>query len=183
MTERSINSGSAPQIVIRSGGDVLVKGWENDQVLAESSGNWGLEVKRKKGQIEVQIGGNGQVLVPFGSSVKVYAGRSGMVENVQGTVSIVAGWDAHVVQSNVLRQASAGRAMDIDCRRIEGNELNLTAGWHLRCAIREEQNVRYLVDDLGGKWQATTGAGSTLIRLKAGGDVTLVTDQAVVENR
>ena len=90
--------------MVRAGGDVQVKGWENDRVLAESSGIWGLQIKRKKSGIEVQIGGNGQVLVPFGSSVKIYAGKKRHAsEDVQGTVSIVAGWDARIARSNVLR--------------------------------------------------------------------------------
>ncbi len=176
MTERSISSGSAPQVVIRAGGDVQVKGWENDQVLAESSGIWGLQIKRKKSVIEVQIGGNGQVLVPFGSSVKIYAGKNGGVENVQGTIHVIAGRDACITESNVLVQATAGRELEIDCRQAEGRELTLSSGWHLRCWIRELKNVSYLIDDLGGKWQKTFGDGGTLIRLKAGGDVTLVTD-------
>jgi hypothetical protein len=63
--------------------------------------------------------------------------------------------------------------MDIDCRQIEGQELKLNAGWHLRCRIRELKNARCLIDDLSGKRQATFGDGSAMIRLKAGGEVTL----------
>jgi hypothetical protein len=181
MTERSIFSGMAPRVVIRAGLDVVVKGWENDRVLAESSGNWGLQIKRKKERIEVQVGGNGQVLVPFGSSVKVYAGKNASVEDVQGTVSVVGGWDVRVERCGMLAHASAGRAMDIDCRQIDGYEIKLSAGWHLRCFFRELKDVLYLVDDLNGKWQLALGDGSTLIRLRAGGDVTLFRDQPVVE--
>jgi hypothetical protein len=179
MTERSIFSGKTPQVVIRSGADVLVKGWDSDRILAESSGVWGLQVKRKKGAIEVQIGGSGQVLVPYDSRVTIYAGKSSEVQEIQGTVRVIAGWDVRIAQSNVLAQASAGRKMEIDCLTIEGRELKLSSGWHMRCWIRELRDVRYLIDDLGGKWQATFGDGSTRVQLKAGGDVTLVSDQPV----
>ena len=72
MTERSIFSGSAPQLVIRAGGDVTVKGQESDRVLAETSSAWGLQVRRKKDTLEVQIGGSGQV-----SSVSVNGQSAG----------------------------------------------------------------------------------------------------------
>ena len=179
MTERSILAGKSPQIVIHAGGDVLVKGWDSERVLAESSGIWGLQIKRKNGVIEVQIGGSGQALVPFDSSVKVYSGKSSEIQEIRGVVSAVAGLDVRISQSNVLAQASAGKAMDIDCRVTEGPELKLTAGWHLRCWLRDVKNVKYLIDDLGGKWQTVLGDGSVVIHLKAGGDVTLVTDQPV----
>lgn len=174
MTERSIFSGSAPQVIIRAGGDVIVKGYDSDRVLAETSGNWGLQVKRKKGAVEVQIGGNGQVLVPLGSSVKVYAGKNAQVHAVEGTISAVAGRDLRIVEGNVLAQASAGGAIEIDCRTVASDKLKVSAGWHLRCWLRDLKNVKYMIDDLGGKWQAVVGDGRTLLWLKAGGDVTLV---------
>ncbi len=180
MTERSIFSGKTPQVVIRSGADVLVKGWDSDRVLAETSSFWGLQVKRKKGAVEVQIGGSGQVLVPFASQVTVYAGKSGEIQGVQGTVSIIAGWDARFVQCNLLAQVSAGHTLEIDCRGVAGRELKFTSGWHMRCWIRELRDVTYYIDDLGGKWQATFGSGVTQIRLKAGGDVTLVSEQSPI---
>jgi hypothetical protein len=34
-----------------------------------------------------------------------------------------------------------------------------------------------MIDDLGGYWEGIIGEGRTKIRLKAGGDVTLVTDR------
>jgi hypothetical protein len=177
MTERSIFTGRTPRVVIRSGGDVEVKGWEGDRVLAESRGIWGLQVKRTKVAIEVQIGGSCQVLVPHGSYIQVYSGKSSKIQECQGTLSVVAGQDILITQSGVLLQASAGRAMDVDCRMVEGNEPKFSAGWHLRWWIRELKDAAYLIDDLGGKWQAIIGSGGSPIRLTAGGDVTLVTDQ------
>jgi hypothetical protein len=177
MTERSIYTGKSPQVVIRAGGDVLVKGWEGDHVAAESSGIWGLEVKRKGDTIQVQIGGNGLLLVPYNSSVKVYSGRDCMLFDFNGVIAAYTGRDLQILQGNILTQASAGRAIDIDCRRAKERELKIEAGWHVRCWLREEQNVRYLVDDLGGKWQLIFGSGELLARVKAGGDVILVSEQ------
>ncbi len=174
MTERTIFSGSTPQVTIRSGGDITVKGYDSDRVLAGTSGNWGLQLKRKKHAIEVQIGGNGQVLVPFGSSVTVYSGRSAEIQSIRGNVSAVSGLDLNIIDCNILQQASAGGKMSIDCRTVAAQELKLTAGWHLRCWLRELKNVRYQIDDMRGKWQAIFGDGRTVLRLKAGGDVSLI---------
>jgi hypothetical protein len=179
MTQRSILSGKTPQIIIRSGANVTVKGWDNDRVLAESSGIWGLQVKRVKEWIEVQIGGSGQVLIPQGSSIKVYSGKSAEVEAVNGTLVVVAGLDLRISEGNILVQASAGRTMDLDCHTVEGQLLKLSAGRDLRCRIRDLKDVRYLINDLGGKWQTILGDGSTTIELTAGGDVTLAANQAI----
>lgn len=176
MTERSIFSGREPQITIKAGLDVTVKGWEGDRVLVQSTNPWGLQVKQKKGTIEVQLGGSGEVMAPFGSSLKIYTGRTAVVHQVRGTLTIFAGWDIQVTACGVLVQASAGRAMDLDCEKAAGRELKLTAGGDLRCWIRDLKDVNYVIDDLGGRWQTLFGSGSTLVRLKAGGDVTLVTD-------
>lgn len=178
MTERTIIAGSTPQVIIRAGRDVTVKGYDSDRVLAGTSGNWGLQLKRKRRAIEVQIGGNGQVLVPFGSSVTVYSGRNAEIQAIGGTVSAVSGLDLNIVECNILQQASAGGKMSIDCRTVAAQEMKLAAGWHLRCWIRDLKNVRYQIDDLGGKWQAIFGDGRTVLRLKAGGDVSVISEEA-----
>lgn len=180
MTERRIFSGSTPQVIIRSGGDVTVKGYDSDRVLADASGLWGLQLKRKKGAIEIQIGGNGQVLVPFGSRVTVYAGKSAEIQSIQGSVSAVTGLNLTTRDCNVLERAAAGGKIDMDCKTIAGRVLKISAGWHLRCWLRDLKNVKYQIDDLGGKWQAIFGDGSTLIWLKAGGDVSLVSDETAI---
>ncbi|NLG96141.1 MAG: hypothetical protein GX491_02155 [Chloroflexi bacterium] len=175
MTERSIYAGETPNIVIRTGGDAVVKAWDSDRVLAESSSIWGLQVRRKEGKIEVQLGGSGQVFVPAGSNIGVYAGKSAEIQSVQGTISAFAGLDVRIHEGNLLAQAGAGRSMDIDCQTVVGKELRLNAGRDLRCWFRSLRDVRYLIDDLGGRWETVLGDGGTLIYLKAGGDVTLVT--------
>lgn len=180
MTERSIFAGETPNIVIRTGGDAVIKGWDSDRVVAESSSIWSLQVKRKDGKIEVQLGGSGQVLVPVGSSIGVYAGKSAEIQSVQGTISVFAGLDARIQEGNLLAQASAGRSMDIDCQTVASRELRIDAGRDLRCWFRSLQDVHYLIDDLGGRWETVLGDGGTLIYLKAGGDVTLVTAADVV---
>jgi hypothetical protein len=179
MTQRSILSGRTPQIIIRSGTNVTVKGWDSDRILAESSGIWGLQIKRIKNAIEVQIGGSGQVLIPHESSIKVYSGKSAEVEAVNGTLVVVAGLDLRISEGNILIHASAGRTMDLDCRTVEGPVLKLSAGRDLRCRIRDLKDVRYLINDLGGKWQTILGDGSTTIELTAGGDVTLAASQVI----
>ena len=69
--------------------------------------------------------------------------------------------------------------MDLECETIEGSEVKLTAGRDLRCYIRGLTSALVAVKDLGDSWQGRIGAGEVRLTLKAGGDVTLVTDQTV----
>ena len=41
------------------------------------------------------------------------------------------------------------------------------------------KDARIVVTDLGGTWEGMIGAGKVTLRLKAGGDAVLVTDQKV----
>jgi hypothetical protein len=129
--------------------------------------------------IDVQLGGDGKVSVPRGSDVKVYAGRDIEVTGVRGQVTVYAGSDIKVRDVRTVVQASAGGALDFECDTVEGDDLKFTAGDDLRCFVRSLIDVTYLIDDLGGYWEATIGEGRVKIRLKCGGDVTLVTDQPI----
>lgn len=175
MTQRSILAGKAPQLVIRAGGDVLVQGWEGDRILAETQDRGGLQIKPRGGGFEIQMGGGGQVRAPFGSSITVYAGKNAEIQEVHGKVSAYAGQDLRLRKVNVLAQASAGKSLEIDCRTVAGEDVRFSAGRDLRCRIRELDDARYLVDDLGGKWEITFGEDRVQVQLKAGGDVILIT--------
>lgn len=129
--------------------------------------------------IEVQINGSGRVQVPPGSSVKVYASYSVDLREVGGRVSVYSGRDARLHGVGTLVHASAGRALDIECQAVEGDELKLEAGRDLRLYVRDLPDARLVVTDLGGDWQGLIGAGRVTLRLNAGGDVTLVTDREV----
>jgi hypothetical protein len=129
--------------------------------------------------IDVQIGGSGKVYVPLASTVKVYAGQSVDAQDLRGRVAVTAGSNAHVRNVHTLVHASAGGSLDFECEQAAGDEVKFTAGRDLRCAIRSLTDATFMIDDLGGYWEAVLGDGRTKILLKAGGDVTLVTDQAV----
>jgi hypothetical protein len=129
--------------------------------------------------IEVQIGRDGRVHVPLGSRVKIYAGTNAEVSGIQGSVTIIAGGDLRVRNVRSLVHASSGGAMDLESETVEGEEVKFEAGRDLRCYIRDLPSARILANDLGGYWEGVIGAGDVTIRLKAGGDVTLVTDQTV----
>ncbi len=216
MTQRSIQAGLTPTVIIRAGADITVEGWEGDRVVAETESRQGLKVGRRserefarlravagervlldlrarlpkswqRGQddadadaIEVQVGGSGRVRVPLGSSVKVYAGRKLDLSGVSGRVAVTCGSDARVRAAGTLVRAACGGALDVECQSLEGDELKLEAGRDLRCHIHTLDNARVLVSDLGGSWEGRIGAGRVTLRLKSGGDVTLVTDQEVV---
>ena len=126
---------------------------------------------------DVQIGGSGKVSVPLGSTVKVYAGKSVDVQDIRGRVTIYAGSDVRVRNVHTLVHVSAGGSIDFECEQVAGDDVKFTAGRDLRCYIRSLTDAKFMIDDLGGYWEATVGDGRTRILLKAGGDVTLVTDQ------
>ncbi len=142
-------------------------------------------LKRKKKDvpddaIQVQVSGDAVVRVPYGSTVKVYAGRSVAVRDIRGSVTVYAGRDVRLRNVHTLVHVSAGRAMDLDCETLAGEEdIKFTAGRDLRFYIRDLVNARVIVNDLGGYWEGVIGGGARKIRLQAGGDVTLVTRQQV----
>ncbi len=213
MTQRSIQTGPTPTVIIRAGTDVTVEAAAGERVLAETSGRAGLKLDRrsetefarlraKVGErvlldlradlprrwrkdadpkaIEVEIHGSGRVQVPPGSSVKVYASGSVDLRDVGGRLSIYAGGDARLRGAGTLAHATAGRALDVECRALDGDSLKLEAGRDLRLWVRDLADARLLVSDLGGDWQGHIGAGRVTLRLKSGGDVTLVTEHEVV---
>ncbi|MBI5838852.1 MAG: hypothetical protein HZB19_02005 [Chloroflexi bacterium] len=212
MTQRSILAGTNPNVIIKAGGSVTVKGHKSDTVTAETKGMWGLKVeKRSEAEIararaaigehvlfdvrlkkpnregndqpddvlEVQIGGSGEVLVPFGSNVKVYAGKDIDARNIKGQVDAYAGFELNLQDVHCLGNASAGWTMNIDCQTMIGKDVTFSAGSDLRFHVADLTSARLRVKDLGGYWEARIGAGEKSVYLKSGGDVTLVTDQKV----
>ena len=187
MTQRSILAGTSPNIVIRSGNDVHVKGGNDDRVFVNSEGRLGLKVSRKGNTTEVSASDTIQIQVPGDSNVTVYAGKSAEVQDIQGSVSVYAGRDVRVRNVRTLVHATAGGAMDLDCEAVEGRDVKFSAGRDLRCHIKNLTDAQVMVNDLGGYWEANI-IGQRIrirlkadikLRLKAGGDVTLVTDQEV----
>jgi hypothetical protein len=155
-----------------------------DTVLVDWRADWparrGQDANVDPNAVEVQVGGSGRVQVPFGSSVRLYTGRSAELSNVRGRVSVYSGRDASLRGVGTLVNASSGGALDIDCEAVEGDQLKLAAGRDLRLFVRTLDSARILVNDLGGGWEGRIGDGRVTLRLKAGGDVTLVTPHEVL---
>lgn len=212
MTQRSIQAGTAPNVVIKAGGSVTVKGHESDRVKAETTTMKGLKVEgrsqseiararaaigehvlfdlrlklpgggRKNHQdevIEVQIGGSGEVFVPFDSNLKVYAGKDIDVQSIRGQVDAYSGYRLKLQDVNLLGHASAGWTMDLDCQSMSGDQVELKAGSDIRFHIHDLTSANIRVKDIGGYWEARIGDGEKSVYLKCGGDVTIVTDQMV----
>ena len=129
--------------------------------------------------IEVQLGGSGEVLVPFASNLKVYAGKNIDVQGIRGQVDAYSGYKMSLQGVYCLGHASAGGSMDIDCQTMTGDKVEFTAGSDLRFHVRDLSSAHIRVRDLGGYWEARVGAGDKSVTLKSGGDVTLVTDQKI----
>jgi len=129
--------------------------------------------------IEVQLGGSGEVLVPFESNLKVYAGKDIDVQGINGQVDAYSGLKLNLKDVHLLGHASAGSSMGIDCQTMFGDKVEFKAGRDLRFHVRDLTSAHIRVKDLGGYWEARIGDGEKSVSLKCGGDVTLVTDQEV----
>ncbi len=179
MTQRTIVAGLTPSVVIKAGVSVTVKGQEGDLVTAEGKGIWGLKIERKKDTIGIQLGGSGEVFVPLGSNLKVYAGKDIDVQGIKGQVDGYAGFRLNLRDVTCLGNASAGWTMNIDCQSMRGTNVEFQAGSDLRFHVQDLTSARIRVKDIGGYWEARIGGGEKSVYLKCGGDVTLVTDQKV----
>ncbi len=173
MARRAMQTGAAPHIIIRTNGDVVIQGWADQRVVAEPGPQQEAQVKRRAGAIEVQLSGDGMVQVPFSSRIELYCGSSAGVEQVAGPVAAFASHDLRLRQVQVLSQASAGWSLEIDCQGVERADMRFTAGRDIRCRIAGLQGVRYIIDDQAGRREHTLGDGRVLVRLKAGGEVSL----------
>jgi len=137
------------------------------------------EKKVEKEVIEVQFGSNGEVWVPFSSNLKVYAGMDIDVQGIQGQVDAYSGLNLTLENIYILGNVSSGRAMNIDCQTMLGDDVMVGAGSDLRFHVTDLTSVRLRVKDIGGYWEARIGGGEKSVYLKSGGDVTFVTDQTV----
>jgi hypothetical protein len=127
--------------------------------------------------IDVKVHSDAKVWVPRNSILKIYAGKSVTAHHLQGPVDIFAGGSVTVSDLNLIGQVSAGRNIDLTCSELTPGPLKFTAGRDLRFNVATLQDVHLAIHDLGGKWEAAIGSGANRVHLKAGGDVTLVTDQ------
>lgn len=139
-----------------------------------------LKVKNTSNEvIEVQMGGSGEVLVPFSSNLKIDAGEDIDVQDLKGRVDAYSGLNLKLKNVYGLGNVSAGRAMSIDCQTMIGNDVTFSAGSDLRYYVADLTSARLRVKDIGGYWEARIGNGEKSVYLKSGGDVTFVTDQKV----
>ena len=130
--------------------------------------------------IEVQMGGSGEVFVPFESNLKIYAGKDIDVQAVEGQVDAYSGLNLSLQNISRLGVVSAGGAMNIDCQSMIGQDVTFSAGRDLRFHVDDLTSAHLRVKDIGGYWEARIGDGEKSVYLKSGGDVTFVTDQQVV---
>lgn len=129
--------------------------------------------------IEVQFGGSGEVSVPFGAILKIYAGKDIDAQGIHGHVDAYAGFKLNLQDVASIGNASAGGTMNLDCKTTSGEKVEFNAGGDIRFYIHDLTSAQIRVRDLGGFWEARIGAGEKSVSLKSGGDVTLVTDQDV----
>ena len=129
--------------------------------------------------IEVQMGGSGEVRVPFESNLKVYAGKNIDVQDIRGQVDAYSSANLRLQNVYRLGNASAGGTMHIHCQTMSARDVTFGAGSDLRFYVDDLSSARLRVKDLGGYWEARIGDGEKSVYLKSGGDVTLVTARTV----
>ncbi|HEU4745063.1 MAG TPA: hypothetical protein VFS61_07500 [Anaerolineales bacterium] len=129
--------------------------------------------------IEVQMGGSGDVLVPFESNLKVYAGKDIHIQDIRGQVDAYSSANLRLQNVYRLGNASAGGSLNIHCQTLSAKDVTFGAGSDLRFYVADLSCARLRVRDLGGYWEARLGGGEKSVYLKSGGDVTFVTDQTV----
>jgi hypothetical protein len=129
--------------------------------------------------IEVQMGGSGEVLVPFESNLKVYAGTNIDVQRIRGQVDAYSGLNLNLQDVYRLGNTSAGGRMNIDCQTMLGTDVTFGAGRDLRFHVADLTSARIRVKDVGGYWEARIGNGEKSVYLKSGGDAVLVTNEDV----
>jgi hypothetical protein len=128
--------------------------------------------------IEIRID-HGQVRVPRGSNVIVYAGRDAEAHHLQGRVMVDAGRDLSVHDVQTLVHAAAGGDLNIDCATLGGDEFKFSAGRDLRFHVRDLDDAKVMIREAGTYWEALLGSGRLKVWLNAGGEVTLITDREV----
>ncbi len=214
MTQRSIQAGPAPTVVVKATGNVQVQGWDDERIFASTEHKSGLKIERRRESelghmrarakvgdrvlfdvstdllkrkkkdvpddaIEVDVGGDVVVRVPRRSTLKVYAGRGVEAQDIYGSVTVYASRDVRLRDIHSLVHVTAGRALDVECETLAGEDVKLAAGRDLRLSVRDLTDARVIVDDMGGDWEGVIGRGTRTVRLNAGGDVTIVTRQEV----
>jgi hypothetical protein len=128
--------------------------------------------------IEVRIG-RGQIRVPLGSHLIVYAGRDAEVRHIRGRVLASVGHDLNVQDVQTLVHAAAGGDLNIDCATLGGDEFKFSAGRDLRFRVRDLDDAKVMISEAGTYWEAVLGSGRRKVWLKAGGEATLITDREV----
>ena len=209
MAQRSILAGKNPSVIIKAGASVTVKGVDGDRITAEGKWDLKVEKRSEAefararaaiGEVvlfdwrfkkpnlggrddeevyEVQFGGSGEVLVPFGSNLKIYAGKDIDAAGIRGKVDAFAGHDLSMRDVYCLGNASAGRGMNLDCQTLLASDVIYSAGSDFRFHAADLNSLRLRVKDIGGYWEARIGAGEKSIYLKSGGEVIFVTDLKV----
>jgi hypothetical protein len=118
--------------------------------------------------------------VPFGSNVTVYSGAHTELIDVRGVIAVSAGANVTIRNGGTLAHVSAGGRVDFDVDDVDGLDVKFSAGAHLRAYIRNLTDARLMVNDAHGYWEGIIGHGRVKVRLKAGGRVTVVTDQDIL---
>ena len=161
-------------------GDIVLFDWHFKAPLRLPPNSKNLGGEKEGGDvIEVKFGGNGEVLVPIESNVKIYAGMNISVQDVKGEVYGYTGLNLSFQNVYCVGQASAGGKMNLDCQTMLGNDVEFKCGGDLHFRVADLTSAHIRVKDLGGYWEARIGAGEKSVYLKCGGDVTLITDQKV----
>lgn len=165
MTQRSIHTGKSPTVIVRSGMDVQVEGWDGERVFASTESRWGLTLERDSGsglgRFRARAAIGGHVLFDVNGHLKRKA-----EPDTDDAIQAQSGGDmvVRVPYSSAVKVYAGGR---VTVREVRG-EVAVYAGGNVE--VRDVPDVRDL--SAGGGLDLNCAAfDAEAASLHAGGDL------------
>ena len=140
MTQRSIQAGKSPTVIVRAGTDVQIEGWEDERVFASTQHKWGLKLERGSGSALGHIRARAAVgdFVLFDLRGDLLKRKGG--DALDDAIIMQSGGDATVrVPYDSAVKVYAGRSVDL--RDVRG-DVAVYAGGNVR--VRDVPGLAYV---------------------------------------
>lgn len=121
MQKVSLPTNHNPHISIEAGGDLTLKGHDENQVIIKAEGREDPEIESSPGDVSINHDGNMTIYVPHAATVEVHTvGRSATVKSISGSISIHdTGTDLTLRDVGPCEVHTIGR--DLNAKRIHGD--------------------------------------------------------------
>ncbi len=182
MTQRSIQAGPTPTVIVKAAGNVQVQGWDDERVLASTEHKWGLKIERGSesavGHVRARAKVGDRVLFDVSTDLL----KRKKMDRPDDAIQVRVGGDVVVrVPRNSILQVYAGRGAEV---RDVGGRVAVYAARDARL-----RNVHALVHVSAGRAidaECETIAGEGDVKFSAGRDLRFyvrdLTDARVMVN-